>query len=312
MLDGLSLGVEDRGLELDGDGCFHAGDCSGAPPSRTGYRVNERAKLTATHNLPSLDALGRDLVAVPAWRRGFALTLPFAVCASFFLLAARGWWIPALACPVVLSFITYGSTSHDLVHRTLALPRGLENVLLCAIELMAFRSGHAYRFTHLHHHARFPAEDDVEAGAARMSFPAALLDGVTLQPRLWIFAWRRARHERAWIAGEGIAVLALLLASIALIPRTPLLAVYAALMIAGSWVFPIVTVWIPHDPAGTSELTRTRLFRGTLLAIIAAQHLYHLEHHLYPQVPHQNWARLARRLDPHFATAGLAPVKLLF
>ena len=32
---------------------------------------------------------------------------------------------------------------------------------------------------------------------------------------------------------------------------------------------------------------------------------YHLEHHLYPKVPHQNWKRLARRLDPHFREAGL-------
>ena len=26
--------------------------------------------------------------------------------------------------------------------------------------------------------------------------------------------------------------------------------------------------------------------------------VFHLEHHLYPAVPHQNWARLAKRLDP--------------
>lgn len=251
-------------------------------------------------------------MAVPAWRRALALAMPFAVCAAFFVCGARGWWLAALGCTMVLSFITYGSTSHDLVHRTLALPRAAEDALLCAMELICFRSGHAYRFTHLHHHASFPADDDLEAEAAKMTFVRAMFAGIALQPRLWLFAWRRARHERAWIAGEGIAVVALLAASIASIPLTPLPAVYAALMIAGSWIFPIITVWIPHIATGESELTRTRLFRGIVLELLAAEHLYHLEHHLYPRVPHQNWRRLARRLDPTFSTAGIKPVKLFF
>ena len=265
-----------------------------------------------TQHLPSIEDLGRDLIAVPAWRRALALAMPFAVCAAFFVVAARGWWLAALACTMVLTFITYGSTSHDLVHRTLTLPRGLENALLCAMELISFRSGHAYRFTHLHHHASFPADDDLEAEAVQMSFVRALFNGIAMQPRLWLFAFRRAHHERAWIVAEGIAVIALLLASLAVIPLTPLPAIYAALMIAGSWTFPIITVWIPHLPNGDSELTHTRLFRGVVIEVIAAEHLYHLEHHLYPRVPHQNWRRLARRLDPYFATAGIEPVKLFF
>jgi beta-carotene hydroxylase len=64
--------------------------------------------------------------------------------------------------------------------------------------------------------------------------------------------------------------------------------------------------------AGTTELTQTRLFRGKVLSVIAAGHLYHLEHHLYPQVPHHHWPQLARRLDPHFARLEIEPVTLLF
>lgn len=262
--------------------------------------------------LPSLDALGRDLLVLAAWRRVVSLTLPFLLVAAFFLLAARGLWIAALACPVILSFVTYGSISHDLVHRTLALPRWLNDVLLCATELVAFRSGHAYRFTHLHHHARFPADDDIEARAARMSLMGALFDGITLQPRLWFFAVREAKRERRWIVAEGVAVLALVCASVAMIPITPLPAIYGALMIAGSWIFPVITVFIPHNAAAATELTQTKLFRGTVLSILAARHLYHLEHHLYPQVPHHRWPLLARRLDPHFARLEIKPVTLLF
>jgi beta-carotene hydroxylase len=83
-------------------------------------------------------------------------------------------------------------------------------------------------------------------------------------------------------------------------------------MIAGSWIFPIATVLVPHDVHGEHEWTQTRLFRGRLLSFLAFEHLYHLEHHLYPQVPHHNWPELARRLDPHFARLGLRPIKLLF
>jgi beta-carotene hydroxylase len=268
--------------------------------------------MRGNDGLPSLDSLGRDLLVLPAWRRVLSLTLPFLLVTAFFVLAAHGFWIGALACPVILSFITYGSISHDLVHRTLALPRWLNDALLCATELIAFRSGHAYRFTHMHHHARFPADDDVEARAARMSLIGSLLDGITLQPRLWFFAMREAKRERAWLISEGIAVLGLACASIVLIPITPLPAVYAALMIAGSWTFPVITVFIPHNAAATTELTQTRLFRGKVLSILAAGHLYHLEHHLYPQVPHQHWPLLARRLDPHFARLRIEPVTLLF
>jgi len=84
------------------------------------------------------------------------------------------------------------------------------------------------------------------------------------------------------------------------------------LMIAGSWIFPIITVLIPHDARGDGPLGQTRLFRGRVLSLLALEHLYHLEHHLYPQVPHQNWPVLARRLDPYFELAGVKPIKLLF
>ena len=83
-------------------------------------------------------------------------------------------------------------------------------------------------------------------------------------------------------------------------------------MIAGSWVYPFITAYLVHDADGSGELMQTRLFRGRVLSLLALEHLYHLEHHLYPQVPHHNWPRLARRLDPYFEGLGIEPVKLLF
>lgn len=262
--------------------------------------------------LPSLETLGRDLLYVPTWRRSVSLVLPFALTGLFFFLCSEGWWFVALGCPVALSFLTYGSTSHDLVHRNLRLPGWLNEVLLCLVELIAFRSGHAYRYTHLNHHSHFPDDRDLEGAAARMTWWQALVDGLTLQPRLWLFAVRHSKSTQGWIRCEGAAVLLLLIGALGVLPWTPWPALFAGLMIAGSWIFPIITSFIPHNPAGESAITQTRLFRGRVLSLIALEHLYHLEHHLYPQVPHHNWPELARRLDPYFERIGLQPIKLLF
>ena len=262
--------------------------------------------------LPSLDTLGRDLLQVSTTRKLISLAAPFALAALFFALTAHGWWLPALICPVLLSFLTYGSISHDLVHRNLRLPAALNEILLTTIELLAFRSGHAYRTVHLNHHAHFPDGDDLEGAAAGMPWWRALLDGVTLQYRLWWFALQRPGSNRRWVIVEGSAVLGLLAGCAAVFPWTPWPAVYAALMIGGSWVYPFTTAYLVHDAGGHDALTQTRLFRGRVLSLLALEHLYHLEHHLYPQVPHHNWPRLARRLDPYFARLGLQPVKLLF
>ena len=262
-------------------------------------------------NLPSIEHLGCDLLTIAPWRRALSLMTPFALAILFFLLATHEHWIGAVACTMALTFVTYGSISHDLVHGTLRLTRTVNDVFLFAIELISFRSGHAYRIVHLHHHARFPASDDLEGAAAAMTWWRALLDGVTLQPRLWFYAFR-TRRDRHWIVGEAIAITVLIVVSIAIAPWTVAPASYAGLMIGGSWLFPFITSFIPHDANGENELMRTRLFRGRVLSIVAFEHLYHLEHHLYPQVPHHHWPRLARRLDPYFARAGVRAVRLLF
>jgi beta-carotene hydroxylase len=257
---------------------------------------------------PSLRDLGLDLLDVTSLERWSALALPFACAAGFLAFGWLAWWPLALACAVAQSFFTYASVSHDLVHRTLRLPPRVNETLLCLIELICFRSGHAFRVTHLHHHARFPAADDLEGRAARIRWWRALLDGLVAQPRQWRWALDHTRgRERRWIIAEGMLVIALLVACLAAWPYSPAPAAYALVIIAGSWVYPFMTSFMPHDAGGADVLSQTRLFRGR---VISVEHLYHLEHHLYPQVPHQRWPELARRLDPYFAQMGLRPIRL--
>ena len=106
---------------------------------------------------------------------------------------------------------------------------------------------------------------------------------------------------------EALGVAALAIGAVAALRLSPAPLVYAALVVAGSWAFPLFTVYIPHDAHGETPLARTRLFRGWFVRLIAFDHLYHLEHHLYPSVPHHHWKTLADRLDPHFERAGVRP-----
>jgi beta-carotene hydroxylase len=261
---------------------------------------------------PSLHELGDDLTRVSALRKCCSLISPFAWCGAYFVCAARDLWTCAVLCTVALSFVTYGSVSHDLVHRNLGLPRRLNDWLLTAIELLAFRSGTAYRLAHLHHHKRFPFEDDVEGEAAKMNLPAVLFEGIRFQFKILRWAWVNHPTHRRRLAGETWAISAGYVTSIALLHWTRVPAVYAALMTAGAWIIPLITSYLPHDPSAGDELHQTRMFRGRVLSAIALEHLYHLEHHLYPAVPHHNWPRLAKRLEPWLASQGISPVRLWF
>ena len=98
---------------------------------------------TAPPRRPTLRDLGADLTRVSALRRGVSLAGPFLWFGGYWVCAAwaddaDGWWAGAVGCTVGLSFVTYGSVSHDLVHRTLGLPRATNRLLLTVVELLAF------------------------------------------------------------------------------------------------------------------------------------------------------------------------------
>jgi beta-carotene hydroxylase len=155
-------------------------------------------------NSPTLDELGRELLHVPRWRLLLSLITPFVLASLYWVLAFSGWWVPAAAFVVVLSFVTYGSISHDLVHRALGLQRRLNDLLLTAIELLLLRSGRAYRLAHLNHHARYPdPHDDPEGRAAYDTLWVALLRGPLFFPRLWLWAVRHYPRHRARLLLEG-------------------------------------------------------------------------------------------------------------
>ena len=160
---------------------------------------------------PSLKELGDDLLRV-AWRRQlFTLAVPFLAMAGYVLFAWYRSWSLAIASVMMLSFVTYGSTSHDLVHRTLRLPRRLNDGLLSLIEFLSLRSGTAYRLSHLHHHRHLLEEDDVEGATAHGSLLHAIASGPTAQFRLWLWAWHNYNRMRPRLLLEGVGIVVLII-----------------------------------------------------------------------------------------------------
>ncbi len=260
--------------------------------------------------LPTLATLGRDLLRLPNWRVAGSFTLPFALFACYFVFAFAGYWIPAVCSIVALSFVTFGSVSHDLVHRSLGLQRRWNEAFLTAIELLMLRSGRAYRLSHLHHHARYPNEDDPEGAAAHGTAWSSIFGGPTYFLRLWIWAVREYPDHRRRLYVEGFVAVLLAFGAAATVPFTFVPLVYVGLAYSGTWIVPFATSYVPHTPRGNGELAQTRRFRGAVARVVAFDHLYHLEHHLYPAVPHHRWRELAVRLDPHFDRAGVPIVPL--
>jgi beta-carotene hydroxylase len=171
-------------------------------------------------------------------------------------------------------------------------------------------SGHAYRTTHRQHHTTFPADNDPEGYPAKMSMLGAILYGPIFLGRLWWWAFQHNRgragaDQRMWLLIEGALPITVVILGILIWESTPYLLVYTILAIIGSWVYPLLTVYLPHKDFGDTPLTQTHTLRGRIIPAVFLELTYHLEHHLYPQVPSHHLAELARRLDPYFERAGV-------
>ena len=171
-------------------------------------------------------------------------------------------------------------------------------------------SGHAYRVSHLHHHAHYPDSDDPEGQPAHGSYLGALLAGPTFLFRLFVFAWKRQRHMRGWLVLEGGWFISALLIAIANWRAHPTIGIYVLAMIIASWSYPFMTVRLVHDPAGDGPLHQTRTARGTLTPKLFLELGYHLEHHLYPMVPSHHYRELANSLQPYLDANNVLPIRV--
>lgn len=266
-------------------------------------------RTLSIQTIPSLDELGSDLLTTTCRQRWISLARPFIGMVCYCIAVSFGqWWL----APIIafLIFVAVVTVTHDVVHRTLGLkPRQTEWALFL-MGAVLLESGHAYRTTHVQHHTHFPADEDEdpEGYPAHIGLLGAICYGPIFLYRLWWWAFRRHKKrpgQRAWMIAEALVPIVVVTTGIVCWRTIPAILIYAVLALVGSWVYPLLTVYLPHKDFGDTPLEQTHTLRGTIIPMLFLELTYHLEHHLYPQVPSHHLAELARRLDPFFREAGV-------
>lgn len=245
----------------------------------------------------------RDLLALERREvvRELALSAPWGTASL--VLAAYGWYVPALACSFML-FLTGLRQVHGAFHHALGLPRWANDCVVFALSVVMLGSMHAVWINHLRHHRHCLAEGDVEAMSARMTAWAAIATGPLFLVRLHRTALDHAtRRQRLWIVAELTATVAVLWLAFRVAPVQPL-RYHVTAMLAGQCLVSFFAVWSVHREC-EREGVFARTIRGRILPLVSYDMFYHLEHHLFPAVPTCRLPQLAARLDqvaPELAT----------
>jgi fatty acid desaturase len=235
----------------------------------------------------------RDLAKLSPARSAQELLLPLPWLALSFVLAEAHLWPLALAMSFVF-FLTGLRVVHGAYHYALGVPRSATEWVMAAFSILMLGSMHAIQWNHLRHHRHCLAPDDIEAMGARRSAFGALLLGPRFPVRLHAAAWAGApRPLRPWIVGE-LAANALWLALLAL--PCEMLVYHILAMALGQCLTAFFAVWtVHHDCDERDAFART--IRNPLRNALSFSMFFHLEHHLFPQVPTAHLSTLARRLD---------------
>ena len=199
--------------------------------------------------IPALGAIGRDLLVTTRLQCWLTYARPLFGVSLYVVATLFDWW-PLTPVLVFFIFIAVVTVTHDVVHGSLGLSPRQADWALFFFGVILLESGHACRITHLQHHRVFPGADDPEGDPARLSWWGALLFGPLFLPRLWWWAYRHSHDQRGWLLLEAGWAILVPITGLLLLSWTPMVLVYALLVIIGSWVYPLLTVYLPHHQNG--------------------------------------------------------------
>ena len=262
---------------------------------------------TTYAELPKLETLGKDLLQTSRFERYLTVVRPFITLTVFIFAAYLEWWY-VLPLLMFLIFVAVVTATHDIVHNSIGLSRTQTEWLIFIMGAILLESGHAYRKTHHYHHRKFPDHSDLEGTPAHIGFWRSVLHGPVFIPRLWMWAFKNSEKgsvERRWLIVEALWPFAFIAISISVLPWTFAPLFYAIMAIVGSWVYPALNVYWLHKDFGDEAIHQSRTVRGWFFCELFLGLSYHLEHHLYPQVPSHNLPKLAKRLDPFLEEQGV-------
>ncbi len=252
----------------------------------------------------------------------------FGIFAALYLGSAAGAialaspWAAPLSLVAAASLHGISLFTHEAVHGVLSRRRAVNHALgaLCALPVL--QNFAAYRVLHLRHHAHLGAEGDPDhyenytrrrALVYAMHWGRLLLGYPAYVTAIPVLGWRQGTgRDRAFVAGEVAALVALVAAVAAWVPWPWLL---------HGWLLPMAIVNTLVNVRGMSQHTLladasdvvrgTRTILGTPVSrFFMCNENFHLEHHLYPGVPWYHLPRLhaalrddlARREAPYIPT----------
>lgn len=204
------------------------------------------------------------------------------------------FWPLAIFCWFFF-FLTGLRQAHEAFHKTMGLPRRVNDLLLFILSPLMLSCLHATRWIHLQHHRFCLREGDVEGRAAQQSWLQAILLGPRYPVQSHMEAWRSGHPgTRRWITGEALGIVLFYLAGCYLLPR--LIVPHLLAMIAAQWLVSFFAVWMVHHDCPEPQ-NPSRTIRAYWKRLLTYHMFYHHEHHAYPSVPTRNLPELARRMD---------------
>jgi fatty acid desaturase len=237
----------------------------------------------------------RDLTHLSRLEVIAELIMPVPWLLASLYLAQAGWYIPALGFSFVF-FLTGLRLVHGAYHYSLGISRPGCEWVMAVLSVLMLGSMHAIQINHLQHHKHCMDDEDVEAMSARMGAAEAILFGPVFPVLLHRNALKLARpRQKRWIFAELLLNFTWIILVFAVF-NLHALQYHLIAMAIGQCFTAFFAVWTVHHDCDRSHYI-ARTLRGKVVSVVTFDMFYHVEHHLFPQVPTKHLPQLAERLD---------------
>jgi len=216
------------------------------------------------------------------------------------------YWILLSIFSSFYFFLTGLRVTHNAFHTCLGISRKATDGVMFVLSGLMLGSLHAIQYTHLQHHHHCLGDDDIEGSVAKQGFWEALIKGPLFPFRIHREAIRKANKKtQYWIIAElsmnviwvtavwfWFEVDALIIA----------LRIHSVLMMIAYGLSAFFAVWTVHhdtknDKGEVDHWDNSRTMRSKWKSVVFYNMFFHIEHHLFPQIPTCHLPELAKRLD---------------
>jgi len=203
-------------------------------------------------------------------------------------------------------FLTGLRVTHNAFHYCLGLSRWATDIVMFILSGLMLGSLHAIQYTHLQHHRDCLGRDDIEGSVSKQGFWEAIIKGPLFPFRIHREALKRANKKaKCWIVAE-LSMNIVWITSVWFWFEVDVfviaLRIHIFLMVVAYALSAFFAVWtVHHDSENkqgeTAHWDNSRTMRSKWKSILFYNMFYHIEHHLFPQIPTCHLPELAKRLD---------------